>query len=218
LVVWLIVSNSGPSRIAAVPELNPGGGAYSESQSVTISDATPQAIIHYTTDGTTPTQASAVYTHPLSELPTGTTVRAIATAEGYKPSSEISGIYTWVGPTRLAAPTDIQEPPYDQGKSAYDHKQYAQARTFFTQACDSGEMRACNYLGYLYAQGLGGARDDQKARTIYQSACDQGNLSSCASLGSLYQDAGNNSEARKYFKEACDGGLAEGCNLLRGVQ
>jgi hypothetical protein len=28
----------------------------------------------------------------------------------------------------------------------------------------------------------------------------------------------NNSEVRKYFKKACDGGLAEGCNLLRGIQ
>jgi len=137
-------------------------------------------------------------------------------------------VYIWSGLQSIPAITHQgngtpqtpsgQTNSYDQGKSAYDHKQYAEARPLFTNACDSGDMRACNYLGYLYAQGLGGARDSMKARTIYQGACEQGNLASCASLGSLYQDAGNNNEARKYFKKACDGGLAEGCTLLRGVQ
>jgi TPR repeat protein len=42
--------------------------------------------------------------------------------------------------------------------------------------------------------------------------------SSCASLGSLYQDAGNTDEADKYFQKACNGGVAESCKLLRGVQ
>jgi TPR repeat protein len=79
-------------------------------------------------------------------------------------------------------------------------------------------MKACNYLGYLYAQGLGGLRDTKQAIIVYQRACDQGTLSSCASLGSLYQDARNIDEARKYFQKACTGGLAEACDLLRGVQ
>jgi TPR repeat protein len=79
-------------------------------------------------------------------------------------------------------------------------------------------MRACNYLGYLYAQGLGGPQSVQMAREVYQKACDQGTLSSCASLGSLCQDAGNTDDARKYFQKACNGGLSEACGLLRGVQ
>ena len=43
-------------------------------------------------------------------------------------------------------------------------------------------------------------------------------MSSCASLGSLYQDAEDGVNARKYFQKACDGGVAEGCDLLRGVK
>jgi eukaryotic-like serine/threonine-protein kinase len=100
---------------------------------------------------------------------------------------------------------------YDRGKDADNHKQYARARTLFAQACDAGELRACNSLGFLYAQGLGGAQDTEKARAVYLKACDLGNALSCAGLGSLYEDAGNNAEARKYFKKACDGGLAESC-------
>jgi hypothetical protein len=102
--------------------------------------------------------------------------------------------------------------------SLYKQKRYVDARPLFVQSCDGGEMKACNYLGYLYAKGLGGARDTKKARDVYQRACDKGTLSSCASLGSLYQDAGNGEEARKYFNKACQGGVAEACGLLRGVQ
>jgi TPR repeat protein len=97
-------------------------------------------------------------------------------------------------------------------------KRYSDARPLFEQACNGGEMRACNDLGYLYAQGLGGLHDPKKARDVYKKACDQGTLPSCASLGSLYQDAGDGDEARKYFEKACTGGVAEACDLLRGLQ
>jgi TPR repeat protein len=119
----------------------------------------------------------------------------------------------------LRLPGGLQSPSsYDQGRNAYDQKQYAQARTLFAQACDSGEMRACNYLGYLYAQGLGGPKSVQQAQDVYQKACDKGTMSSCASLGSLYQNAGDNSNAGRYFQKACDGGLSAGCDLKNGLQ
>jgi len=105
-----------------------------------------------------------------------------------------------------------------QAVALYKQKQYSDARSLFDQACNGGEMRACNYLGYLYAQGLGGPHDLKAARQVYLKACDQGTLSSCASLGSLYQDVGDDDSARKYFQKACNGGVAEACDLLRGVQ
>jgi alpha-galactosidase len=52
----------------------------------TLSDTTPGAILYYTTDGTNPTQNSAVYTSPVL-VPEGTTLRAIAFATGYPPSN-----------------------------------------------------------------------------------------------------------------------------------
>ena len=203
--------------VTAVPTITPAGGTYAEPQPIYIADATANAVIHYTVDGSPPTGASPVYSQPLTGLPSGAVVRAIATAEGHKPSSDITGVFLWSGAAKsMAAPQTGSV--YDQGKDAYDHKKYAQARTLFGQACDGGELRGCNYLGYLYAQGLGGSADATKARAVYQGACDKGNLSSCASLGTLYEDGGNKAEAQKYFKKACDGGLADGCELLRGVQ
>jgi serine/threonine protein kinase len=217
LGIWLATGLLRPTPVTAVPVLTPAGGTYPGPQPVTISDATPQSTIHYTADGSSPTGASHVYRQPLEALPSGVVIRAIATAKGHEPSPDVTAVYIWSGAANPLPPPQAGS-AFDQGKHAYDHKQYIEARTRFAQACDAGELRACNYLGFLYAQGLGGAPDAVKAGTVYQDACGRGNLSSCASLGSLNEDAGNNDEARKYFKKACDGGLAEGCNLLRGAK
>jgi serine/threonine protein kinase len=209
----VLVQQSRPTTDA--PSASPVGGTYQVSQAVTLSDSTPNAVIHYTTDGSEPTEASSIYTGPLQSLASDTDVRAIATAEGHKNSTAISNTYTWV--STIDIPSNVQG-NYDQGKYLYDHKQYAPALSLFTSSCDSGDMRACNYLGYMYAQGLGGTRDAGQARTIWQKACDGSNLSSCASLGTLYQEDNDTGNARKYFQKACDGGLNQGCTLLQDLQ
>jgi serine/threonine-protein kinase len=217
LGVWAGLRYLPPMLVTAVPVLKPGGGTYAEAQPVVLSDATPFSTIHYTVDGSAPTKTSPVYTQPISSLPSRSEIRAMATTVWGRASLEARGVYTWTGTTQLAA-----KPPepsaYELGKTAYDKNDYAQARTLFTQACEGGEMKACNYLGYVYAQGLGSPPDVEMARKIYQKACDQGNLSSCASLGYIYQNEQKNAEARKYFKQACDGKVAEACEMLRGVQ
>jgi len=119
--------------------------------------------------------------------------------------------------TEGQTPIDPIETEY-QAEALYKQMHYSDARSLFEKACTDGEMKACSYLGYLCAKGLGGEHDLQKARVVYQKACDHGTLSSCASLGSLYQDAGNSEEAIKYFQKACNGGVAEACELLRDVQ
>src|SRR5207302_1865152 len=60
---------------------------------VTISDATAGATIYFTTDGSTPTTASTVYTTPISVSST-TTIKAIASAAGFTNSSVASALYT----------------------------------------------------------------------------------------------------------------------------
>ena len=104
-----------------------------------------------------------------------------------------------------------------EAEQSYRLKNYRQARSEFQTACNAGQMKGCNYLGYLYAEGLGGRRNRQVAREIYQTACNQRLLSSCASLGSLYRDAGNREYARTYYKTACSGGLTEACGLLKST-
>ena len=85
-----------------MPEFSPAGGTYTTPQSVAITTATPDAVIHYTTDGTVPTEASPVYTVPL-DISQTTTVRAMAVKSGMVDSSINTAIYTITG--TVATPT-----------------------------------------------------------------------------------------------------------------
>jgi tetratricopeptide (TPR) repeat protein len=220
--IWAGLRYFPPMLVTAVPVLTPSGGTYPEAQRVAISDATPFSTIHYTVDGSPPTKMSPVYTQPvytqpISSLPSGGMVRAMAITVWGRPSLEASGVYTWTGAT-LRAGRPPKPSAYELGKAAFESEQYDKARPLLTQACDGGTMNACNYLGFIYANGLGISPDAKTAQEIYQKACDQGNLRSCTSLGCLYQNDKKNAEARKYFKQACDGGVKDACEYLRGVQ
>lgn len=78
---------------APTPVFSPGPGSYAPGQEVAISDSNPTATIRYTTDGSTPTNKSTLYTRTLSL--TGTeTIRAIAIATGDAASPVASATYT----------------------------------------------------------------------------------------------------------------------------
>ena len=78
---------------AAAPAFSPPGGTYTGAQTVTISTATPGATIYYTTNGTTPTTSSSVYSGPIT-VSTSETLEAIAVATGYTQSTVATATYT----------------------------------------------------------------------------------------------------------------------------
>ncbi|MFN7997794.1 MAG: chitobiase/beta-hexosaminidase C-terminal domain-containing protein [Bryobacteraceae bacterium] len=55
------------------------------TQTIAITESTPGATVHYTTDGSTPTASSPVYTGPIM-LTTGSILKFIAIAPGFSPS------------------------------------------------------------------------------------------------------------------------------------
>ncbi len=80
--------------VVLTPQFNPSPGPYGVAQSVEITTGTPEPVsIYYTTDGTTPTTASTLYTGPVLILAT-TTLKAIAVKTGMVNSGVQSGVYT----------------------------------------------------------------------------------------------------------------------------
>jgi uncharacterized repeat protein (TIGR03803 family) len=78
--------------LTAKPIISPAAGKYSTAKTITITDATAGAIIHYTTDGTTPTAASTKYTGAI-KLSKSATVNAIAIAPSHSESAVASAVY-----------------------------------------------------------------------------------------------------------------------------
>ncbi len=91
--VWRVVSAYNPLETVATPVFNPAGGTYTAAQSVTVTCATAGATIRYTTDGSTPTASSSLYTGPIS-ISVSTVLKAKAFKTNMNDSATASATYT----------------------------------------------------------------------------------------------------------------------------
>ena len=89
---------------STAPTISPAAGKYNTVQTVTITGATSDTVIYYTTDSTTPTTASAVYSAPIT-VATSKIVKAIAVTSGYSQSSVTQAAYTLMTATPVNSPT-----------------------------------------------------------------------------------------------------------------
>jgi len=90
-------------RYTPAPSFIPGGGTYDGPQEIAIFyDLLPSSVIYYTTDGSTPTASSTVFTSPVT-ITQSTTFKAIAVAPGYSPSNVVTAAYT-IQPSAAATP------------------------------------------------------------------------------------------------------------------
>jgi hypothetical protein len=90
-----------PPQVAA-PTFSPSSGA-NVPTNVALSCATPGAAIYYTLDGSLPTQASTLYSTPIS-LASASTVRAVAFTNSWTPSAASDAFY---GPPPPAANVEV---------------------------------------------------------------------------------------------------------------
>ena len=84
----LIVGDSGIKENAASPTFS------LSSNQLTITTTTENASIYYTTDGSTPTKSSTLYTEPIT-LTQNCTIKAIAVADGYENSEVATYVVNW---------------------------------------------------------------------------------------------------------------------------
>jgi uncharacterized repeat protein (TIGR03803 family) len=77
---------------AQSPQFSPGPGAYIARQTVKITDRTAGAIIHFTSNGDTPTLSSLEYKEPI-EVSESETIKAIAEGDGLRNSAVATATY-----------------------------------------------------------------------------------------------------------------------------
>jgi hypothetical protein len=77
----------------ATPTFSPAAGSYSSAQTVSISTTSSGATIHYTTNGSTPTTSSTVYSGAITVAATET-LKAIAAESGFFNSNVATAAYT----------------------------------------------------------------------------------------------------------------------------
>lgn len=84
---------SKPVEVVATPTINPQGGSFSGTRSVTMACATPGAVIRYTTNGQEPSESSAVIPAPFV-LTTSVVLKVKAFRTGWVPSGTATATFT----------------------------------------------------------------------------------------------------------------------------
>ena len=106
------------------PSFSIGTGTFSAPFTVTISEASSCATVYYTTDGTTPTTASAVYSSPISISKT-TTLQAIAECPESGSSAVSSANYTFslsaLNPPSFSIGTGTFSAPFSSDHQRSEH-------------------------------------------------------------------------------------------------
>ena len=172
-----------PPPAAATPSFWPIAGTDSPTQ-VTLSDATSNSTIYYTTDGSTPTASSTAYTGPVTVSST-TTVKAIATASGYSASAVASATYTVPAQNGNGSAISVVLTTDDQSR-----KMEAQAATHFTTASGgSNVIYVDETQTYQPIQGFGAAFTDSAAYLLNETASPKSALTS--TMNDLFTRNGN---------------------------
>src|SRR5262249_34655647 len=97
----------GAANVGGGPDFSPPvvfsrpAGTFVDPFTLTLSAGSGQAQIHYTTDGTLPTEASPVYSGPISVNNT-LQVRAMSTTPGLLPGTPSSATYLALSPNVLS--------------------------------------------------------------------------------------------------------------------
>jgi len=102
------------SELVWCPEFRPRGSYFYETETVTLTSRTPDALIHYTLDGSEPSEDSLKYMDPI-EVGESVTIKARAFMKGMESSSiaEMRFFRTnWKLPTPELTPAPSGNPPF----------------------------------------------------------------------------------------------------------
>lgn len=113
----------------------------------------------------------------------------------------------------------LYEPGFGHAAQAWEAGRFDEARRIFERLGAKGDPRAQYYLGFMNANGQGGARDVAAAADWYRRAARQDHAAAAYNLAGLLMQGGNGlardvEEAMHWYQVAAEGGLAQAANNL----
>ncbi|MBX3160750.1 MAG: sel1 repeat family protein [Deltaproteobacteria bacterium] len=97
------------------------------------------------------------------------------------------------------------------GTSSADHRA---AYELFAAACARKSEDGCLRQADLLSDGFGVTKDAEKAAALYRTRCDANRPGACFGLARLEEKANRAEDAMRLYTRACDGGFADGCNVV----
>lgn len=142
-------TQTSPKLIVETPVIDPNGGKFLTTQTVTISCETDDAKIYYTTDGKNPTTESTEYKEPF-ELKSSATVKAIAVKKGMDDSTMASATFVQGNSveTKLDIQPNIKPENITPGLAATEFNTPEAIQTKFSSVLTA--MEGYNYLNIAY--------------------------------------------------------------------
>jgi CSLREA domain-containing protein len=137
--------------VAATPAFSVATGTYTAAQTVSLSDTTSGSSIYYTTDGSTPTIASAKYSSAIAVSATEV-VQAIAVAAGYNNSSVAAAAYAINLPSTPVAATPIFSVPdgvYTSAQTVSISDSTGGAAVYYTTDGSTPTTSSAKYAGAI---------------------------------------------------------------------
>ncbi|MET0546231.1 MAG: tetratricopeptide repeat protein [Caulobacterales bacterium] len=111
--------------------------------------------------------------------------------------------------------------PLDQAVEAYRAGKMVEARTLSEPLAKAGDPKAATLVGFLYEEGLGGAKDETRAAAYYRTAAAQNDVDAMVALGRLGIDGKGlvtPTEARSFLSRAAEANRMDAASLLgRGI-
>jgi Chitobiase/beta-hexosaminidase C-terminal domain len=196
---------------AATPTFSPPAGSYGSSQSVTISSSTPNSSIYYTTNGTTPTLASPLYTGPITVSSSETVQAIVETAPGCVASSVGSAVYTIGGSGGPSAPSQLRI-NNQTGPNASQETTYGDGAGYGTATPGTG----ASFNQYQGSTTTVGNSGDYQALTWLPATPGSGGAVSKYNIyrnGSLYDSVATPITITGYIAPTTDT-LGQSCGLL----
>lgn len=94
----------------------------------------------------------------------------------------------WVAVLLFSLFAGLAEADVETGIAAYERGDFVAALQEFQQAAKHDDVRALNYLGIMYAEGLGTRRDDKRAADMFYIAEILGYPEAMANLARMYAE------------------------------